>query len=145
MQLDQLDSYGTCLRGVASISAPFNLVVPIILGVLAVHNKMLDCLWCSAAIVTHFYGILQKSDDAEVDKLVRWLSEVTVAGFVCKSLCRVVAKEKALRRTWPWYLLAALSVCFLGFREECITTINLEIYYLSTCVMQALRAALQIV
>jgi hypothetical protein len=42
-------------------------------------------------------------------------------------------------------LLAALSVGFLRFREEYFTfTSDLEIYYLSTRVMQAVRAALQV-
>jgi hypothetical protein len=148
---DLLDSYGTCLRGVASVSAPFNLVVPTILGVLAVRNSKLACFCCIVAILTHVYGVLQNSDDAEMDdynvlvlSLVRWLSEFIFAGFVCKLIYRVLFNDRDEAFHSGWYWVAALPFFLLRYWEECFTFTDLGVYYLSTRVMQALRASFQV-
>lgn len=155
------------------VSVPFNLVVLITLGLISVHSRRLGCIISCIAVATYFCSTVKQSsvysDAAWREKLpcsevtqldvsdfltlglVRWISSLLFAAFVCKAVCRVLPVNdvaRIIRSNWFIVLPICAAVVYRG-KSELDTlgpiTGDWGIYYHfgSAHLMEGVRAAFQ--
>lgn len=157
------------------VSLPFNLVILVTLGLISVHSRRLGCLICFIAFGTYLYSTVKQNSvyneatwreqlgvpcsavtqldvsDFLVLGLVRWISSLLFAAFVCKAVCRLLRASnvpRILRRTSFTVIPTCAAVLYREVSE--LNTLrpitgDWGIYYHFgfAQVMEAVRAALQ--
>ena len=117
------------------VSIPFNLVILVTLGLISVHSRRLGCAISVIALGTYLYGTAKQnsvyteaawrgkpcSEVTQLDVseflilgLVRWISSLIFAAFVCKAVCRVLPLTdvaKILRSKWLITTIVVLPIC----------------------------------
>lgn len=154
------------------VSVPFNLVVLITLGLISVHNRRLGRIISFIAVATYLCSTVQQisvysgatwrekpcSEVTQLDVtdflilgLVRWISSLLFAAFVCKAVRRVLPASdvaRIVRSNWFIVLPICAAVVYRGASELATllpVTGDWGIYYHfgSAQVMEGVRAAFQ--
>ena len=154
------------------VSIPFNLVILVTLGLISVHSRRLGCIISFIALGTYLYSTGEQnsvyseaawrekpcSEVTQLDVtdflilgLVRWISSLLFAAFVCKAVRRVLPASDVARIVCSkWYIVLPIcgAMVYRGASEWATlrpVTGDWGIYYHfgSALLLESVRAAFQ--